>query len=63
MTNSTYSNTYSNNVIGPIGLDDWYLMRMLRESVNHMKKVDSSKYRLAIDIHSKTYKDTLRSYL
>ncbi len=53
----------NNNVIGPISLDDWYLMRMLRESVNHMTKVDKYKYKLAIDIHSKTYKDTLRSYL
>lgn len=52
-----------NNVIGPIPLDDWYLMRMLRESINHMKETNPSKYRLAIDSHSKTYKYTMKEYL
>ncbi len=53
----------NNNVIGPISLDDWYLMRMLRESVNHMTKVDKSKSTVAIDLPSHPSKDTLRSYL
>jgi hypothetical protein len=51
------------NVIGPIAFDDWYLLRMLRESVRHAKETNPTKYRLMIDVHQKTYKDLIRSYL
>lgn len=47
-------------VIGPVSLDDWYLARMLRESIVHMKSLDNSKYRMAIDVHTNTYRSILR---
>jgi hypothetical protein len=51
-----------NNIIGPIPHDDWYLMRMLRESISHMAKIDPNKYRYIIAKQTDTYKDMLYSY-
>lgn len=47
------------NVIGPVALDDWYYMRMLRESVKHAKEVNPIKFKQLIDIHSRSYKEEL----
>jgi len=48
------------NVIGPIALDDWYLLRVLRESVKHAKATNPTKYRTMIQVHERTYWDTIR---
>lgn len=57
-TKQTGYNT--SNIIGPISLDDWYFMRMLRESVKHAKNIDPIKYKSLIDIHSRTYNEELK---
>jgi len=47
------------NVIS-ISHEDWYLMRMLNESVKHMSSIDEKKYKLAIGVHKNTYKNILK---
>lgn len=48
------------NVIGPIEIEDWYLLRQLREAVAHMKKRDPDKFRSAINKNSAIYKKVLK---
>lgn len=51
------------NVIGPISADDWYLLRMLKESINYMKEVGNPKYAINIRRQQKTYDYALKEAL
>lgn len=48
------------NVIGPIAYDDWYLMRMLRESIKIMRSSGLPKYQMNINRQQQTYNSCLR---
>lgn len=48
------------NIIGPIALDYWYTLRMLKESITDMSNRRQEKYKKAIDIHRKTYNNMLK---
>lgn len=50
-------------IIGPFPLDDWYLMRELRRSINYMLHKDRGKYRTAIEKEQEIYKETLEKYV
>lgn len=43
-----------------ISIDDWYLMRQIKESVRYMQEKDPTAYERAIRKENQLYKYTLR---
>lgn len=55
--------TPSNNVIGPFDAADWITLKMLRESLKHMRTTDPTRYEIAIRKEAAIYADILGGYL
>lgn len=51
------------NIIGPISLDDWYLMRQLRSHIKSMNNTNKERYREDIILYRDTYMVTMKEYL
>lgn len=50
------------NIIGPISLDDWYLMRMLRVHIKSMYHTNKVKYKDDIILYRNAYRAKLEEF-
>lgn len=51
------------NVIGPISIEDWYLMKNLLTSIREMKAEDPEKFAIAIRKERAIVDETKATYL